>query len=292
MKPTLNICSVSGGKDSTALYCLMVETHGQNFLPIFSDTGHEHPVTLNYVRNLHILAGGPPVVFVQADFANQIRMRRHARTKELRKLHIGSIEYTESLKHARKMRPTGNRFLDLMIWKNAVPTGKLQFCTEHLKLWPQKFYLEANFPNHEWFMHLGIRNGESKARSLRQPFEINTFFDCMAVLPLASLTTEDVFALLKSYGVPPNPLYALGHDRVGCFPCIHANKSQLSNLPDWAWDKLKWFETRLGITWFHKETIDQAREWSKTSHGGSQYNMFKGSVDDAPSCMSDWSICE
>lgn len=48
----IRICSVSGGKDSTALYCLMVEYYGHDFVPIFADTGNEHPVTINYVRNL------------------------------------------------------------------------------------------------------------------------------------------------------------------------------------------------------------------------------------------------
>lgn len=292
MKKELPICSVSGGKDSTALYCLMVEYYGQDFLPIFSDTGHEHPVTLNYVRNLHLMAGGPPVVFVQADFKNQIRMRRLSRIKELHKFQIGSDDYAQALMMARKMKPTGNRFLDMMIWKNAVPTGKIQFCTEHLKLWPQKFYLTDYFPNHEWIIHLGIRAGESKARSTRQPFEFNTFFDCMAVLPLLYLTTEEVFAYLASKGVPPNPLYELGHDRVGCFPCIHANKNQLALLPDWVWDRLKWFEKVLGISWFADESIDQVREWCKTSRGGSQYNMFRNAPEDAPLCMTDWSICE
>lgn len=290
-KPTLPICSVSGGKDSTALYCLMVEYHGKDFLPIFADTGHEHPVTLNYVRNLHRMANGPEVVFVQADFRNQIRMRRQSRIQQLKKL-TGTSGYDAALAMARKMKPTGNRFLDLMVWKNAVPTGKLQFCTEHLKLWPQKFYLDANYPDHTWVMHLGIRAGESRARSSRQPFGFNTFFDCPEVLPMVYLTTEEIFELLRSYGVPPNPLYELGHDRVGCFPCIHANKNQLANLPDWVWDKLRHFESVLKIQWFPDMTIDQARDWCQTSHGGRQFNMFRQSPEDAPSCMSDWSNCE
>lgn len=288
----INICSVSGGKDSTALYCLMVEYYGQDFLPIFSDTGHEHPVTLNYVRNLHLMAGGPPVVFVNADFKDQIRMRRQSRTEELRKMLHGSDEYTQALTHARKMKVTGNRFLDMMIWKNAVPTGKIQFCTEHLKLWPIKFYLERNFSDRKWVMHTGIRAGESKERAKKQPFHTNTFFDCDEIIPMLYETEDDMFLFLALKGVPPNPLYALGNTRVGCFPCIHANKDQLANLPDWVWDKLKWFESVLGISWFHSEDIDQVREWCRTSRGGSQYNMFRQAPEDAPSCMTEWSICE
>lgn len=292
MKPILPILSISGGKDSTLLYCLGVEFYGQNFLPIFADTGNEHPVTLNYVRNLHLMAGGPPVIFVAADFKNQIKMRRLSRVKELKKFDVGSWYYNRALSMARKMKPSGNRFLDMMIWKNAVPTGKLQFCTEHLKLWPQKFYLEANYPNHEWFIHLGIRAGESKARSTRQPFAWNSFFDCLEVCPLIYLTTEEVFSWLQHFGVPPNPLYQAGNDRVGCYPCIHANKQQLALLPDWVWAKLSHWESVLGLSWFPNESINQVREWSKTSHGGSQYDIFKSTTEDTPSCLSSWSHCE
>lgn len=41
----VNIISVSGGKDSTALYLLAIEFFGKDFIPVFADTGNEHPVT-------------------------------------------------------------------------------------------------------------------------------------------------------------------------------------------------------------------------------------------------------
>lgn len=77
----INICSVSGGKDSTALYLLMMEYHGQDFLPIFANTGHEHPVTLNYVRNLHHMTGGPEVQFVEADFESRLNRKGFNRSE-------------------------------------------------------------------------------------------------------------------------------------------------------------------------------------------------------------------
>lgn len=292
MKPIINVCSVSGGKDSTALYLLMKEFHGTDFLPVFADTGHEHPVTVNYVKNLHLMAGGPEVQIVKADFTKAMRMRRQSRIVEVRKFDRGSAEYEKALQFARKMRPTGNRFLDMMVWKNAVPTGKNQFCSEHLKLWPQKLFLMDKYPDHDWIIHSGIRAKESRARSTRQPFAYHTFFDALEVLPLVNETEEWVFEYLEANGVPPNPLYAIGNSRVGCYPCIHANKDQLLALPDWAWDRLVWFQDVLGIRWFTDMTVEEAREWCKTSRGGVQYNMFKTAPDDAPSCVSGWSNCE
>ena len=234
-KIPLPICSVSGGKDSTALYLLMQEYYGNNFLPIFSDTGHEHPVTVNYVRNLHHMTRGPQVQIVKPDFTNAIALRRKTRIENARKA-IGTTDYQKALQMARKMKPSGNTFLDMMIWKNAVPTGKNQFCTEHLKLWPQFFFLTKNYPKdqYEWIMHSGIRAGESKERQTKQPFSYNGFFDCLQVFAMLYESEQTMFQIMEERGVPPNPLYALGNSRVGCYPCIHANKDQLNALPEWA----------------------------------------------------------
>lgn len=279
MSKELKICSVSGGKDSTALYCLMVEYYGNDFLPLFADTGNEHPVTVNYVRNLHIMAGGPQVRIVTADF-------------------------TEKLK-PKGIEPTGNPFLDMILWKGRAPSTKAQFCTEWVKLWPQLLFLEENYPTDEWIMFTGIRQGESQRRILGypMPFATNTYFDCDYVLPMLYETEEGIFEFLKEKGVPPNPLYALGYGRVGCFPCIHANKGELSLLPEWAWEKLECWEARLGRSWFpagllpewmnYIPTIAEVREWCKTSRGGKQYDLFKqDNTKDAPSCLSTWGICE
>lgn len=275
MSGKLEICSVSGGKDSTALYCLMVEFYGHDFLPIFADTGNEHPVTVNYVRNLHTMAGGPEVVIVKGNFDDKLIKK--------------GIE------------PSGNAFLDMMMWKGRAPSSKAQFCTEWVKLYPQLLYLEEHYGDKEWIMHTGIRAGESIARQKRQPFSWNTYFDCEEILPMLYETEEQVFEFLFEKQVPPNPLYAAGFTRVGCYPCIHANKTQISKLEDWAFTKLAEWEKKIGRTWFgpgtvpgvHIPSIEQVKEWSKTSHGGKQYNLFSSQdTADVPSCMSGWGACE
>lgn len=280
MKQQINICSVSGGKDSTALYLLMMEYHGKDFLPVFADTGHEHPVTLNYVRNLHHMTAGPEVQTVRANFEKPLLRKGYDKT--------------------------GYTFLDMMLWKGRAPSSKAQFCTEHLKLWPIKFWLQNNYPEdqYEWVMHTGIRAGESNRRSKMQPFSYNDFFDCITVLPMLYNDEGSEFDYLKDRGIPPNPLYALGYGRVGCFPCIHANKTELALLPDWAWERLEVYEKALGRSWFssgiisaHAEgrvpTIAEVKDWCKTTWGGKQFDLFKSMVpDDAPSCMTGWIACE
>lgn len=272
----LNIISVSGGKDSTALYCLAIEFYGNDFLAVFADTGNEHPVTVNYVRNLHVIAGGPEVQIVRADFSKELRGKPCS----------------------------GNPFLDMMVWKGRAPSTKAQFCTEWVKLWPILLFLEAKFYDREWIMHVGIRAGESIRRAKRHPYEWNQYFDCESINPLLYESEEGIFQFLAEKKVPPNPLYALGYGRVGCFPCIHANKSELSLLPDWAWDKLENWEHILGRSWFpsgilpgkpdgYIPKINEVRQWCKTSYGGRQFDLFKSVTPaDAPSCLSTWGICE
>lgn len=272
----LHITAVSGGKDSTALYCLAMEFYGNDFLPVFADTGNEHPVTVNYVRNLHLMAGGPPVQIVRGDFGERLK------GKEV----------------------SGNPFLDMMRWKGRAPSTRAQFCTEWVKLWPILLFLESHYGEREWVMHVGLRAGESLKRSKRQPYEWNAYFDCESINPLLYETEERIFGFLAEKNVPPNPLYALGYGRVGCFPCIHANKTELSLLPDWAWEKLERWEKTLGRSWFpsgilpgkpdgYIPAIREVREWSKTLFGGKQYDLFKSVPPaDAPFCLSTWGICE
>jgi len=266
------IVSVSGGKDSTALYLWSIEHFGPHgFEAVFADTGHEHPVTYNYLRNLPEMAKGPPIIWVKADFSEKLLKRGKT--------------------------ATGNPFLDMMLWKGRAPSSKAQFCTEHLKLHPIRNWLRKIMDDREPVMLTGIRAGESERRSKMEEREWLDFYDCDTWRPLLKWTEQEVFAFLEKHGVPPNPLYTAGFVRVGCFPCIHARKSELARLPDWAWDKLEAWEKQLGRSWFsgtaaHIPTISEMRDWSKTSYGGKQFDLFSPDSKDVPTCMSTWGACE
>lgn len=292
------IVSVSGGKDSTALYLWAKENFGaEGFEAVFADTGNEHPVTLNYVRNLHEMAKGPRVQWVKSDFTDRLAKKG--------------------------IKPSDSVFLDMCRWKRRVPSSKAQFCTEHLKLIPIKDWLESTLDEREPVMLTGIRAGESERRSKMPEREWNKLYDCETWRPLLKWSEEQVFAMLEKHGVPPNPLYAEGFTRVGCFPCIHARKSELARLPDWAWDKLEEWEAKIGRSWFSYGTIPltqqqkselaeikhdedamaewknknvpkiaDVRFWSKTTHGGKEIDLFAPDAKDVPSCMSTWGACE
>lgn len=69
----VNVLSISGGKDSTAMWILAKE-QGIDVIAVFADTGHEHPETYKYVEYLEHKLG--PIKVVKADFTEQIAKRR------------------------------------------------------------------------------------------------------------------------------------------------------------------------------------------------------------------------
>jgi 3'-phosphoadenosine 5'-phosphosulfate sulfotransferase (PAPS reductase)/FAD synthetase len=300
MSAPLRVVSVSGGKDSSALYCWAIDQWGKGgFHAVFSDTGNEHPVTLNYLRNLAAMAGGPRIDWVHADIRERLR-------KKMTEAEPSESEYVNRAKemNADRLREndwtSGNAFLDLMLWKGRAPSTKAQFCTEFLKIRPIKDYVEKLRGDREVEIYVGIRAGESERRSKMDEREFSELYDGWMIRPLLRWSEEEVFAFLKSKGVPPNPLYENGFSRVGCFPCIHARKSELASLPEWAWDKLEDWEKRIGRSWFPPglvpgigiPSIKDAREWARTSRGGKQIDMFAADAKDVPSCMSTWGVCE
>lgn len=304
MKKHLIIVSVSGGKDSTALYLLCVHYFGKNFLAIFADTGNEHPVTVNYVKNLHHMTGGPEVVIVKANFQKHIERKRDNLIKSIPK--ANSVEEVRMIyRKIQRCKFTDRPFHDLLTWKGRAPSTKAQFCTEHLKLWPIKFYLDKNYPKeeYEWEMFTGIRAGESINRSKKQPFEWNSFFDCRAVLPMLYESEDMVFTMHYTNGIEPNQLYKTGKaKRVGCYPCHASGKEELANLEEWAWNKLDEFEECTGgRSWFpagkvpgiNIPSINDVKEWTKTTRGGRQYGLFlQEETEETPSCMTGFMQCE
>lgn len=70
-----NVLSISGGKDSTALFLLARELDVPNLMAVFCDTGHEHPVTYAYVDYLQTTLG-LEIRRIRADFTSQMAHKR------------------------------------------------------------------------------------------------------------------------------------------------------------------------------------------------------------------------
>jgi hypothetical protein len=71
----INVVSMSGGKDSTAMALLAIERGVENLHLVFADTGHEHQQTYDYIEYLRG-ALGREIHTVRADFTEQIAKKR------------------------------------------------------------------------------------------------------------------------------------------------------------------------------------------------------------------------
>lgn len=231
----IHVVSVSGGKDSAATLLLAIERFGiHRVRGIFCDTGNEHEAVYEYLDYLQ-LATGVTITRLTANFDAEIANKRMfiARDVRTRRGKDGRrVRWTNKAKRRALavLHPTGNPFLDLCMWKGRFPSRKAQFCTEELKrnmaVEHQLGLMEAGHTVVSW---QGVRRDESHARKDAKKFERVGGGLCI-FRPIVDWTAPDVFAYCASRGIQPNPLYKQGMGRVGCMPCINANKAELKQI--------------------------------------------------------------
>lgn len=189
--------------------------------------------------------------------------------------------------------------------KGRFPSRKAQFCTEYLKLSPQRRWLRENFDAKgiAYERYIGVRRDESQARKDVKDTECDDYFDCVLHRPIASWTKPQVFAFLAEHGEEVNPLYRMGFGRVGCAPCINSGKDDIllwaSRFPEMI-DKVRGWEAKNVRPFFAPMVpgreinwIDEVVEWAKTVRGGRQYALpFAQAEIEAGGCMSKWGLCE
>ncbi|MFE0619728.1 phosphoadenosine phosphosulfate reductase domain-containing protein [Bacillus altitudinis] len=301
MTDTVNIISLSGGKDSTALWLEALE-QGVEVVPVFADTGNEHHQTYEYVEYLEKQLG--PIRRIKADFSSQIERKRTWVDTKWREEGISDEIIQQALS---VLYPTGNPFLDLCVWKGRFPSTKARFCTVELKVRPffDQIYLPLLEEGKQIVSWQGVRAQESFARS-QLPEREDTPEGYEIYRPLIKWTVEDVFAMHDKYGIEPNPLYKLGMGRVGCMPCINVGKMELFEIarrfPEEVERIAQWEEiVRKASKWNGASFLQSSEgehiwdkvDWSKTVHGGKQIDLFKSlAFDDVPVCSSQYGLCE
>lgn len=117
-------------------------------------------------------------------------------------------------------------FLALVRRKGLFSSRVMRFCTTELKVLPAQRYIASL--GVEVVNAVGIRRAESRARSQSEEWEWSDTFDCEVWRPIARWSADQVDAIHRRHGLAPNPLYAWGLSRVGCWPCIHARKSEIA----------------------------------------------------------------
>lgn len=271
------VVSASGGKDSTAVILAMREA-GIPARYVYADTGWEVQEVYDYLATLERLLG--------------ITIERVG--------HPGGM--------VAKIRQRAN-----------FPSRMTKWCTGELKRDQIRKVHERirEEEDTDTVSVLGIRAEESAARADMPEFEyVDKHWGGYVWRPIMGWTVEDVLAIHHRHGVPVNPLYRLGFGRVGCMPCIFANKSEVKlmaeHFPERI-DLIRSLEAEVtqerarrmadgtadhahaqGTFFMGKKAgeimpIDKVVAWSRTSRGGVQLNLLQEAPDSG--CYR-WGMCE
>lgn len=304
------VVSLSGGKDSTACTLLALDRDPAACRFVFAETGNEHELTYQYVREYLPQRLGIAIDEVKADFSRVIEGKR----RYIAEKWPGKGVTQEAVDRALAvLHPTGVPFLDLCMWKGRFPSRMAQFCTQELKRIPLDAYLLnllRDGPVESW---RGLRRDESMNRR-DTPDREETPEGWTVVAPIAGWTAREVVDFVRSRDVELNPLYKLGMGRVGCMPCINCAKDELSEIahrfPQHVdrireWERLVSDASKRGFTSFFTDgaeddetnaeacerlSIDARVDWARTTRGGHQYDLLK-SVP-GPACSSKLGLCE
>lgn len=296
-----NIISISGGKDSTAMWLLALERETENLEVIFADVGHEHPKTYEYIEYLEKRLG--KVRRVKPDFTEQIERKRKVVQTKWREEGVPENIIDDALE---VLKPTGIPFLDLCLWKGRFPSTMARFCTQELKVRPifEQVYMPLFEQNKHVVSWQGIRAEESRRRAkMTEREETPEGFEIYR--PILKWSVYDVFNMHEKYGIEPNPLYKEGMNRVGCMPCINSNKEEIYEIarryPEEIervkeWEEIVSKASKQGsATFFTSDErghgIDEIVEWSRTTRGGRVYDLTK-LLEPVPICSSHYGLCE
>lgn len=305
--PILNLVSISGGKDSTATLLLAIERKVPNLMAVFADTGNEHEITYQYVFDLEQQLG-VPIFWVKADFTYEIEAKRQRLIRVARGETVPRNKWSvaQAIRAIPHLKPTGNPFLDLCIFKGRFPSTKAAFCSTTLKR--ETIQYQVYFPlieqGYKIICWQGVRADESPERA-KLPISDNIGDGVTNYRPIHKWTAKDCFDMHRKHGIEPNPLYKMGMGRVGCLPCINCRKNELQAIakrfPEEIdrieeWERIVGAASRRGsATLFTSDKrghgIRELVEWSKTTRGGKYYDLIP-LTEDTSACSSIYGLCE
>lgn len=287
------IVTFSGGKDSLASLLWVRNNLTKDFITVFCDTGWEHPLTYQYIKEIR----------------NQL---------ELNLVTVKSKKFDGMVDLAKK--------------KSRWPSSQRRFCTSELKTIPMIDYI-LDEVNDNILIIQGIRASESVKRAEMskqctyfkyyvQPYgkdkngkdKYHTYRrkDVLAfrekysddlLRPVFDWSAQQVINYILDNGLKPNSLYRMGYKRVGCYPCVMATQQDIYNISVQDNARINYIaglESELSSSFFSPNKIpsqyykgnypligDVVR-YVKSKHATG--SLFDDDV--ATSCMSYYGLCE
>jgi 3'-phosphoadenosine 5'-phosphosulfate sulfotransferase (PAPS reductase)/FAD synthetase len=292
-----HIVGFSGGIDSQAVAGLVIDEYGKDTILLNSNAGgNEDPLTDLFVEWYSVNVY--PVVRVNAIVADLWKTPNY--------LDVAKTKETAVAKAVADIRDDHDAltFAGMIRFKRRPPSRTNQFCTEILKLRPQKrwiaehFGVGGQFEGESYVRYTGLRRDESENRKNTPNQEFDEFFDCEVFHLIAEWTKDRCFEFVKNRGEKINPLYMLGFNRVGCAPCVNCSKEDILNWlerrPEMI-EKVREMERETGYSYFppivpgsHHNRIDEVLAWAKTTRGGKQFALPR----QRPACESKYGLCE
>lgn len=199
------IVPVSGGKDSQLCLQMALKEFGkEKVIAVHQSTGYDHPLTDKHLIDMENFYG------------IKIHMTKSDKYKDV-------FDFVEKVGY--------------------FPSSVAKSCTSRLKQQPfAKWLIDNDYCNGEYVIWMGMRKDESRARGTKyggwnEDIEItlqdfsseyskNVFANIKVRLPIVDFLEKEVFDELANAGAPINPLYAKGHKRVGCYPCLLASNTE------------------------------------------------------------------
>ena len=263
------IATVSGGKDSVAMW-LWARRNGLNPVAVYADTQWEwdEPDAIGATHYQHL---------------------------ELLEARIDQLH--------RVVSEPG--LAASVVAQKTFPTRVHRWCTKELKLKPISNWLDRYRAEMgaDILVIVGVRREESADRAdpKKTPeWEWSDIYDCEMWRPMLDWTVQQVIYEHRRAAIPMHPLYHHGAERVGCFPCINADKAELRLVSELApkrvaeirrlealTGKMMFLRRRDGARAATPWPIDEVLTWAKTKHGGKEIQLERPRTG-----CARWGICE